>query len=130
MALVPGTPFDDTLAGTVNADTLLGFVGNDTLFGSLSADQMDGGDGIDLVDYTLSLGAITANLTTGLGLGGDAAGDTFIAIENLTGSGFDDILIGDVGVNVLNGGAGNDLLTGGAGADVLIGGLEIGRAHV
>ncbi len=40
------------------------------------------------------------------------------SVENVTGSAFNDTLIGDGLANVLSGGAGNDTLTGGAGADV------------
>ena len=53
---------------------------------------------------------------------GDAAGDTYTTIENLTGSAFADTLIAANGANTLDGGAGNDVLIGGAGADALIGG--------
>ena len=51
---------------------------------------------------------------------GDAAGDTYIGIANLTGSAFDDTLTGDDNNNTLTGGVGNDILDGGAGCDSLI----------
>src|SRR5205085_4126577 len=38
-------------------------------------------------------------------------------IENLTGSNFNDTLIGNAGNNILVGGAGNDILNGAAGID-------------
>lgn len=44
-------------------------------------------------------------------------------IENATGSGFGDTLIGNDLANVLQGGAGGDLLEGGTGADTLDGGV-------
>ncbi len=43
-------------------------------------------------------------------------------MENVTGSAFNDQLIGSTGDNRLDGGGGNDLMRGDAGADVLIGG--------
>ena len=43
--------------------------------------------------------------------GGDAAGDTFSGIENLTGSNWDDTIEGNVGTNVLAGGIGIDTVT-------------------
>jgi Ca2+-binding RTX toxin-like protein len=53
---------------------------------------------------------------------GGAGSDTFVSIENLTGSGFSDFLGGDGGDNLLSGLAGDDGLDGGAGNDTLDGG--------
>jgi Ca2+-binding RTX toxin-like protein len=62
--------------------------------------------------------------------GGD--GDTFTSIENVVGSAFEDVLLGDAGnntlfgldgVDLLGGQGGDDILVGGAGADVLDGGF-------
>ncbi|UWU17039.1 GDSL-type esterase/lipase family protein (plasmid) [Rhizobium sullae] len=54
------------------------------------------------------------------GIGTDR--DSFISIENLTGSSFVDQLSGDGGANTLDGLGGDDLLQGRGGGDVLIGG--------
>ncbi|CAN0505675.1 unnamed protein product, partial [Phaeothamnion confervicola] len=56
------------------------------------------------------------------GLTNDAAGDTYQGIENVTGSDFGDIIVGNGSNNRLEGGDGNDFLSGGFGNDVLIGG--------
>ena len=48
-------------------------------------------------------------------LAGDAMGDTFLSIEGLLGSAFDDVLSGDSKANALAGGEGADILEGGAG---------------
>jgi|GEM_PF-1882408 len=48
--------------------------------------------------------------------------DRLIGIENLTGSNYDDQLVGDAGVNILSGLSGNDGLFGGGGDDTLDGG--------
>ena len=61
------------------------------------------------------------SLYNNLGAYGDAEGDTFAFIENITGSGFNDNLWGHNGVNVLNGMDGNDLLKGYGAADTLRG---------
>ena len=42
----------------------------------------------------------------------------FCGIENLTGSEFDDVLIGNAGANVFTGGIGRDILEGNGGNDV------------
>ena len=112
----------DTLDGGAGADTLDGGAGDDTLIGGLGVDAFTGGDGIDTVSYAAATAAVRADLSgvlTGLG---EALGDTFITVENLIGSGFNDILAGDGGSNRLEGGAGNDALSGRAGDDTLLGG--------
>ena len=119
---------DDYLNGGAGNDMLFGENGNDTLVGGQGADALNGGAGIDTADYSASAAAVNVSLLTGQGLGGDAEGDTLASIENLTGSAFDDTLIGDGGNNILIGGAGNDVLVGGAGADVLNGGDGIDTA--
>ncbi|HYJ30963.1 MAG TPA: calcium-binding protein, partial [Allosphingosinicella sp.] len=49
---------------------------------------------------------------------GDAGTDTLVNFENVTGSPFDDTLVGTDGPNVIDGGAGADTMTGGDGNDV------------
>jgi Ca2+-binding RTX toxin-like protein len=52
---------------------------------------------------------------------GEAAGETFISIENLLGSTGDDTVLGDNGVNTLWGFGGNDSIFGRDGNDTLLG---------
>ena len=95
----------------------------DTLRGGAGADQLDGGAGIDTASYYTSAAGVTVDLAAGTGSGGDAAGDTLIGIENLSGSNIgDDVLAGNAGANTLQGWGGGDVLRGGAGADTLDGG--------
>ncbi len=119
---VTGTAYNDNLTGDAGANTLDGGAGNDTLAGGAGADSLIGGAGTDTADYSGSTTGVTVNLGNGVGLGGDAAGDTLSGIENVTGSAYGDSLTGDGAANVLSGGAGNDTLAGGAGADSLTGG--------
>ena len=49
MAIINGTPNNDTLAGTNLADTINGFDGNDMITGGLGADTMYGGNGNDFL---------------------------------------------------------------------------------
>ncbi len=120
--LLDGGNGNDTLDGGAGNDTLLGGMGNDTLTGGLGADSLAGGDGIDLADYSASSAAVNVNLSTGAGLGGHALDDRLSSIENVTGSGHSDTLIGNNVSNVLFGGLGNDFLDGGSGNDTLEGG--------
>ncbi len=141
---IDGKSGDDTLYGGAGDDTLTGGAGNDTLDGGAGVDNLDGGSGVDILiggagadvldggtggddtaSYADSGAAVSVDLSTGIGSGGDAAGDTLSNLENLIGSDYDDILIGNStggGSNTLDGGLGNDTLTGAAGHDVLIGG--------
>ena len=108
----------ENLIGSVYADTLTGDSNDNTLEGGAGADAIDGGDsGSDTASYIGSLAAVTINLGTGSASGGDATGDTFTSIENVIGSGFNDVLTGGTGNNRLEGAQGADTLTGGSGRD-------------
>ncbi len=113
----------DTTLGTALLGTLLGGEGDDTLVSGLGQDTLNGGNGTDTANYIqgttgvkVSLALATAQATVGAG------SDTLAAVENLTGSNFNDTLTGSTGANVLSGGLGVDSLTGGLGADLLDGG--------
>ncbi|MBF2717579.1 calcium-binding protein [Agrobacterium vitis] len=116
-----GTSSDDTISGLAGDDILNGGDGNDTLKGGAGADALKGGSGSDTASYAGSV-AVNVDLKTGITSGGDAVGDTFTSIENLTGSSNADTLTGDDGDNVIFGGSHNDILDGGKGADTLEGG--------
>lgn len=112
----------DSIIGSAAADTLLGNGGNDTLEGGGGADVLNGGAGIDIAAYTGAAAGVRADLGSAAQNTADAAGDTYISIEGLSGSDFADDLRGDDGANIVFGGAGNDTLTGRLGADTLFGG--------
>ena len=101
------------LSGTGNAATnvIIGNSGNNILAGLGGADTLIGNTGVDTATYAASGAGVNVSLTTGVGSGGDAEGDTLSNIENLTGSAFDDTLEGSAGNNVLAGGAGIDTVT-------------------
>jgi len=125
---------NDVLDGADGDDRLDGAAGNDVLIGGLGADRLIGGAGLDRVSYANSAAAVTVNLTTGKGAGGDAQGDSYSGIENVLGSannddikgnGLANILDGGLGNDTIDGAGGNDLITGGGGADHLSGGTGI-----
>ncbi|NET60527.1 MAG: hypothetical protein F6K47_31630 [Symploca sp. SIO2E6] len=108
----------ERLIGTAFNDTLIGDDGNNLLRGEAGDDFLDGGDGIDSVSFLGSQAGVIANLNQGTATSvNQAEVDTLVNIEILTGSNFDDELIGDAGNNTLGGLQGDDLLTGDAGAD-------------
>jgi Ca2+-binding RTX toxin-like protein len=120
---VIGSKFNDTIRGSAGAETISGGAGNDQIYGSAGADWIDGGTGTgDTVHYTASSAAVTIDLVNNLCHGGDAEGDTLIAVENVVASKYDDHVNGDAANNSLYGMDGNDWMWGGAGNDYLYGG--------
>jgi Ca2+-binding RTX toxin-like protein len=109
--------------GLDGKDTLIGGSGNDNLDGGAGADKLQGGAGSDTASYASSDKGVTVSLANPDLNTGDAKGDTFSSIENLTGTGRKDVLTGDAGDNVLRGSEGADQLVGGKGADELHGGV-------
>ncbi|ADG93151.1 Hemolysin-type calcium-binding region [Arcobacter nitrofigilis DSM 7299] len=101
--------------------------GDDLVFAGSGKDNISLGLGTDTVTYEKSESGVHANLSDE-GTLGDALGDTYDGVENLTGTNFDDYLIGDEGDNTLSGLDGNDILRGGEGADKLQGGEGIDLA--
>jgi Ca2+-binding RTX toxin-like protein len=97
--------------------------GDDILEGGLGDDVLWGGGGSDTASYAHAAGAVNVSLSTTSGSSSGADGhDILHDIENITGSGFDDTLLGNAGVNALSGGDGHDYLRGGGGNDSLSGG--------
>lgn len=123
---------DDELHGGDGDDSLSGFYGNDHLIGGDGDDTLRGGSGTDIIDggagndtfvldgdgarygATIDLNAQIVNWR------GLYENETLIGIENATGNGGDDILIGDDGQNRLFGNGGDDIFYGGGGNDRLL----------
>ena len=136
--LFDGVTFgDDVIYGYGGDDLIFGLAGDDYIVGGAGADALHGGAGSDTASYCNSTAGIMASLSRGVGVGGDAEGDTYTSIENLYRQrlrgrarrqrwqqlagriGGDDFLDGGDGDDFLNGGSGNDTLKGGGGADGL-----------
>jgi serralysin len=117
-----GNGADNVLKGLAGNDALVGLGGNDTFVGGAGADRFQGDNGADTVDYSGSAQGIAVNLLFNTGSSGDAQGDTYETVENVTGSKAADLIVGDGNGNVLRGSSGNDSLIGAAGNDTLIGG--------
>ncbi|ACP22266.1 possible protease (plasmid) [Sinorhizobium fredii NGR234] len=119
---ITGNAAANTLWGNAGKDTLIGGDGNDNLVGGIGADRLDGGNGSDLANYYRAAAGIVADLHSPGANSGEAAGDTYVSVERLYGSAFNDTLRGDNLANLLNGLGGNDVLHGRDGNDTLIGG--------
>ena len=137
----------DALVGRGGDDTLNGGSGDDTLNGGLGADELNGGTGRDRVEYMHADTGVRVDLNFTDANSGEAAGDSFILIEDVGGSAGNDslrgtnsanalwgrdgndVLIGRGGNDSLSGGNGKDILNGGGGADELNGGAGRDRAE-
>nr|WP_298096671.1 calcium-binding protein [uncultured Shinella sp.] len=119
---ITGNSNNNTLSGGGGNDTLKGEAGDDRLIGGAGADFLQGGAGADAADYSTSQSGLSVSLyTTANGNTGDARGDTFMSVENLIGSKYNDVLQGGSNDNDLAGGAGHDKLKGRQGDDSLHG---------
>jgi len=122
-----GSNFDDVIAGNDSDNILEGNAGADSIKGGAGQDTIDGGTGRDTADYTDAAGVVSVDLDAGVASqDGDGSADTLLSIEDVIGSGQDDLLYGDDNDNELVGGAGNDTLRGGGGFDALVGGSGTG----
>ncbi len=128
---IDGGDGDDALIGGEGVDSIFGGEGADLLSGGEGDDILNGGAGIDTVTYSTASAGVNVQLASSTAMDGDGGVDTLIAIENIRGSNFDDLIGGGLGDNILQGlfgndtmqgGAGNDELYGGAGSDILYGG--------
>ena len=116
-----GLAGNDSLSGGDGNDNLFGGDDNDSLMGGAGGDVLDGGAGVDLATYANAAAGVSVSLANPAGNTGDAAGDTYVSIENLTGSSFNDTFNGNTSANTIAGGAGNDGIRGNLGNDVLWG---------
>ena len=115
--ILRGEGGEDELLGDGGNDRLEGGAGRDILIGDAGADELRGDGGTDFALFYGSQQAVTVNLATGRGSGGEAEGDRFVSIEAVQGSSFNDRIIGNGAANLFAGSTGSDLITGGGGAD-------------
>lgn len=124
---IVGNSEKNVLTGLAGNDQLFGGAGNDVLLGGVGADLLNGGAGIDRAQYSQATAGLRADLQAPGTNTREAAGDTYVSIENLFGTRFNDVLLGDSGPNALYGHLGNDVLYGRAGNDALYGGANPDR---
>ena len=125
--VLEGRDIHDEMYGYDGNDFIFGRGGNDWITGGAGADMIDGGDGDGDISLYLSNSPerVVVDLALGRGWWGTANGDTLVNIEDVAGSYYNDVLIGNSGDNNLHGLDGDDRLAGGAGADWLVGGAGI-----
>ena len=124
----------ENVIGSSHADTLTGDASNNILRGGDGGDTLNGGAGSDTADYSGSPATAQKDSLPKVGVGvivklasgeisaGHAQGDTLTNIENVIGTDYHDLIIGDASVNVIWGAADDDYLFGDGGNDTLHGG--------
>ena len=133
-----GTDFDDTLHGGGGNDVILGLGGTDRLIGGRGDDLVDGGagndliyidqgnddlsggEGIDVLSADLALSGLQIDMQLGTISGGGMGVDRVSGFERVTGSRFNDLIIGGDEDNYIQGLGGIDTLRGGGGNDELV----------
>jgi len=113
----------EQITGSNNDDVLTGDSSNNIFDGARGNDTITGGGGSDTVTYAVSQMLVTDSSQTGVtvdliagtatlsvtGKGGSTTfTDTLSGIDNVIGSGFADVIIGNANVNKLSGGLGSD----------------------
>jgi Ca2+-binding RTX toxin-like protein len=141
--VIKGTRRSDDLAGGGGRDLLIGRGGADTLrdnrgtdiskgaggpdliFDGPGNDQLNGGGGDNELDvYDASNTGVTVNLARHRATSLDLGTDKLANIEDISGSFFDDTLIGDAQTNTINGDYGDDTVYGNGGDDTIDGGID------
>ena len=112
--LLDGAGGDDVMIGGAGDDTHIGGAGDDFIIASEGNDVYDGGEGVDTFNIDVAETEYTQAYNLNLETGSDDIGNTYTAIENVTGGWGDDTLIGDAVDNILDGGVGDDVVRGGA----------------
>jgi Ca2+-binding RTX toxin-like protein len=131
---IDGGNGNNILNGGDGNDTVLGGTGNDTIDPGLGNDSVDGGLGTDrlIVNYS-TIGSPGNGLISSVATDGRGSFSiknsinnqiSFINSEqfNVTGTDYDDTLIGGALGDTLSGGLGNDSINGGNGDNILNGG--------
>ncbi|MEH2312953.1 MAG: calcium-binding protein [Nostoc sp.] len=116
------------ISGADSDDNIVGGSGNDTLStGSGGKDTIDGGTGNDLlsVNYYNTSGGITTTFNATTNIGSITAGTYRVNYKNIeqldiTGTAYNDNIVGNSGNDTLStGDGGNDTIDGGTGDDLL-----------
>ncbi|MEH2126822.1 beta strand repeat-containing protein [Nostoc sp.] len=116
------------ITGTAYDDNIVGNSGNDTLSGQYGGkDTIDGGKGDDVLfaDYTYANQGITTNFNTNTNTGSITTGTNRVSYNNIerldiTGTAYDDNIVGNSGNDTLSGQySGKDTIDGGKGDDLL-----------
>jgi len=110
--VIMGLGGDDSIDGLEGDDLICGGPGDDTIEGGAGNDSIDGSSGNDVLTYGGAPGPVAVDFRAGTASGA-AGADTFVSMNDLVGSGFDDDLRGGHGGldHTIDGGPGDDTIT-------------------
>ncbi|MEH2258455.1 beta strand repeat-containing protein [Nostoc sp.] len=130
---ISGTAYDDNIVGNNGNDTLsTGYSGKDTIDGGVGDDVLS----VEYMGYNNAGVGITSTFNATTNIGSITAGTNWVNYKNIerlniSGTAYDDYILGnsgndtlsgDYGKDTIIGGVGNDILTGGSADDILTGG--------
>lgn len=104
--------------GSRFGDTMYGDASDNLFEGGGGADLINGGAGNDTIGFGGATGPVIVDLRTQTTWDG-TSNAMLTSIENVIGSGFADIILGDAGDNLIDGGEGADTIDGGTGSDTI-----------
>jgi Ca2+-binding RTX toxin-like protein len=130
--VICGGPGNDALIGLDGGDLLVGGAGTDIMLGGRGDDVLDGRSGKDTAGFYDSGIASGVSVDVGAGIATNAqlGTDVFVlsppsgglsTVEDVKGSAYADLIVGDVQNNGFDAGLGNDVLYGRGGNDLLRG---------
>ena len=90
-----GNAANNVIQGRAGTDRMWGLGGHDLLLGGAQNDRYDGGTGIDTASFAASPAPVSANLTTGSAFGEGSDALVPGTVENLVGTRFNDLLVGN-----------------------------------
>ena len=121
--VLAGGAGDDVFYIGSGDDIVYAGTGNNLIYGGGGNNVIYGGPGVDTLDYSYAASGVVVSLAAVEAVNNGSGGaDVVLMIENVTGSAFDDVIVGDNDNNVLRAGGGNNTVYGFGGNNTIYGG--------
>jgi len=120
MAVIQGSPGNDLLVGGSDPDTITGAAGNDTIYGGGGNNLIYGNQDIDVI-LSLTQGQSVAAQASDTIYGGQGNDIVVAAFSPGDPNGFDRLIYGNLGDDILLASINRDTVFGGQGNDIILG---------